>query len=124
MSALDEIRGRLEAATPGPWTRNDYVDVDQDGAFDLAHVTAPDPHEPDTAVQGVAMGILRNDAEFIAHAPADVARLLAAVEAINEAVDSAQHDEMCGAYWRSNAPCNCWKSDMEAAITAALEGKA
>lgn len=76
------IQARIEAATPGPWTRSDYVDIDQDGAFDLAHVTAPDPHDPDTAVQGIAMGILREDAEFIAHAREDVPRLLDALAAV------------------------------------------
>ena len=78
-----EIRERLEAATGGPWSREDFVDVDQDGAYDLANVTAPAPDEPDIAVQGVALGILRPDADLIAHAPADLAYLLAELESAN-----------------------------------------
>jgi len=73
---VTEIRERLEAATGGPWSREDFVDVDQDGTYDLAHVTAPDPDEPDIAVQGIALGLLRHDADLIANTPSDLAYLL------------------------------------------------
>jgi hypothetical protein len=107
------------------------VDVDHDGAFDLAHVTAADPHEPDTTVQGVALGILRNDAEFIAHAPADVARLLGALDRV-----STLHTKVCdvtGGECVQQDDCSAlacaachdpWPCPTVNALTAALDGKA
>lgn len=83
----EQIQARIEAATPGPWAQEDYVDIDADGSYDLAHVTAPDPDEPDTAVRGVALGILREDAGLIANAPADLAWLLAERVKLQAAID-------------------------------------
>lgn len=84
---LDAIQARAAAATKGPWRRENYTDIDDEGAFYLAHVLAPDPDVPDEAVLGIAMGILRPDAEFIAASREDVPRLVAALRAV-EAVAS------------------------------------
>jgi hypothetical protein len=79
---LTEIEARLDDATPGPWNVVNIIDMDADGTYELAHVTAPDPFEPDTTVQGVALGIHRPDAKFIAEAPTDIRALLNAVNAV------------------------------------------
>ncbi|WP_324644189.1 hypothetical protein [Pseudarthrobacter sp. LT1] len=68
MSALDDIRARLQAATPGPWFAvRYYVGAGWDQS---------DPHTE------VAKASFKQDAELIAHAPTDVSRLVAAVEAV------------------------------------------
>lgn len=77
MGALEEIRERWEKATPGPWeTRTDDLTHDVDVVHDQEQVSfvasCGNKHEPRTY----------SDAEFIAHAPTDVARLLNAVEAV------------------------------------------
>jgi len=73
MNSLDAIKARLEAATPGPWKiigGNEYLT-----GIDAA-VGSRD--------EG---GIRLHDAEFIANAPTDISRLLAAVEAATAALD-------------------------------------
>lgn len=59
---LQQIRDRLKAATPGPWTV----------VHELLNCWIPEVDGP--------MAIGENDAEFIAHAPEDIAALLAEVE--------------------------------------------
>jgi hypothetical protein len=85
MKILDEIRGRLAAASPGPWRWDEEFGAagDQDLAL---------TNEAGTEIVGayndhccsfrIPPSVQDNDAEFIAHAPADVARLLAAVDAV------------------------------------------
>lgn len=85
------MKGRLEAATPGPWEVDNLLDVDADGTYELAHVWAHDPDDTDNSVLGVALSIQRPDAAFIAAAPTDVSRLINAVEAVlavHEPVDA------------------------------------
>lgn len=63
----DQIRARLEAATPGPW------------AYWGQGWIAPE-HDPQCDSCGVPQNLIPRtdaDAEFIAHAPADIAHLLA-----------------------------------------------
>ena len=68
---LDGIKGRLAAATPWPWeVRTDDLTDD----VDVVHATCGQKHLPRTYA----------DAELIANAPVDVARLTRAVEAVLE----------------------------------------
>lgn len=79
-SRLDEIAGRLEAATPGPWT------VDVQGP-DWARVTTP---SGGALGCGDAVGdasFFTRDADLIAHAPADLAALLGVVRTVAELAD-------------------------------------
>ena len=70
---LDGIKGRLAAATPGPWFASRFW------------VGAGEDHsDPDTEV---AKAAFLSDASFIAAAPVDVARLTRAVEAALDACD-------------------------------------
>lgn len=78
---LDAIQGRLNAITPPPWF---HV---------LASIvgTKDDPNSPDaTCVCCTEWGYCGDDpqanAAFIAHAPTDIARLLAEVERLREEV--------------------------------------
>lgn len=105
---LDGIRGRLTAATPGPWA----VDEDEDG-FDGHSVYQNDGITWGRAYicqdmhQGEDEG--KADATFIAAAPMDVARLVAAVEGVLGLADK----------WWANFPSKA--RDIEAAIEAALK---
>ena len=93
---LNEIEARANAATEGPWTPDEYTEVDPDGFYELARVIAPDPDGDDWCAIGVVhTGILRPDAEFIAHARTDVPWLIeqvrkrdAALRAVLELIDS------------------------------------
>ena len=74
MSRLDEIRERLDAATPGPWVRNDeefYARICAKEYADIAHV-------------GRA-----NDSDFIAHAREDIPWLLGEVARLTAERDAA-----------------------------------
>lgn len=65
MSNLEDIKNRLAAATPGPWELlggNEYISP-------IGITVAPDDG-----------GVTSRDAEFIAHAPEDIAWLLGEVE--------------------------------------------
>lgn len=80
---LDEIKARLAAATAGPWT-----------------IFGSELYEDEFAVMHsegrncVADGVLRRDAEFIAHARADIEWLIGELE---QARNRAQaHCELCG----------------------------
>lgn len=69
---LAEIRARLDAATPGPWV---YPEDD------LTRIQASD---------GVSVAVITrriDDADLIAHAPADIAWLLDEVEQLRESLD-------------------------------------
>ena len=96
---LNEIEARANAATEGPWAPDEYTEVDPDGFYELARVIAPDPDGDDWCAIGVVhTGILRPDAEFIAHARTDVPALVAALRAVLELADrwatqSTDYDE-------------------------------
>ncbi len=64
---LQEIRARLDAATPGPWVRN----------YDNGEVVVMDPDDGRTMIGNVTF---TRNIDLIAHAPADIAWLLAALE--------------------------------------------
>ena len=99
---LNEIEARANAATEGPWAPDEYTEVDPDGFYELARVIAPDPDGDDWCAIGVVhTGILRPDAEFIAHARADVPALVAALRAVldlhraHECTSSFADDDPC-----------------------------
>ena len=90
---LNEIEARANAATVGPWTPDEYTEVDPDGFYELARVIAPDPDGDDWCAIGVVhTGILRPDAELIAHARTDVPALVAALRAVLEEIAKVQRD--------------------------------
>jgi len=81
---LAEIRARLAAATPGPWTRSyEIVLLDDLGLRDwYAKLVGPSLHRHNHMMKTV-------DVDFIAHAPTDMAALLAEVERLQEALSHA-----------------------------------
>ena len=82
---LDQIEARANAATEGPWTPDEYTEVDPDGFHELSRVIAPDPDGDDWCAIGVVhTGILRPDADFIAAARTDVPALVAALRAVHQ----------------------------------------
>lgn len=71
---LDPIRARLAAATPGPWDHNTAAELIQTEKGDAIVVPA-----------WFGEDLPRwDDAELIAHAPADIAALVAEVERLRE----------------------------------------
>lgn len=75
---LDAIEARLKAATPGPWQRGSHYDVvtsSRSEGWLVADCGTAD--SPDEASANVA---------FIAHAAADIARLLAEVRRLHQLV--------------------------------------
>ncbi len=75
---LAEVRARLEAATPGPW---DYAHgyVEAENCADYI-VEGPDAINDD------------DNGDFIAHAPADIAKLLAMLEVAREALEKISQE--------------------------------
>jgi hypothetical protein len=82
---LEPIKARLSAATPGPWKRY-YAGIDLDGE-EMWYVG----HNGGTVtIDGVAGDIpYTPDAEFIAHAPSDIAALVAEVERLRKVAEAA-----------------------------------
>lgn len=82
---LTEIRARLDAATPAPWTRfaRNAAAPDEDDWY-LGH----DVHGPPRAQRGQIERVA--DAELIAHAPDDLAHLLALVDQLQGQLDEAR----------------------------------
>ena len=82
---LTEIRARLDAATPAPWTRfaRNASAPDEDDWY-LGH----DVHGPPRAQRGQIERVA--DAELIAHAPDDLAHLLSLAEQLQGQLDEAR----------------------------------
>lgn len=78
---LQEIRARLDAATPGrgPW-RADADFQSENPTLRVITGTYPD------TVRMVAATLDAAETKFIAHAPADIAWLLAEIDALRERV--------------------------------------
>jgi hypothetical protein len=79
MLDLDPIRKRLEAATPGEWSAYTPKGC-PDGWLSINAMWAAGPIDP--------AGLCPEDAQFIAHAPADIAALLGEVERLRIKLDA------------------------------------
>ena len=89
---LAEIRVRLEAATPGPWFATSCPDKHSDDGPDFWLIDAvPSPNQ-ETEVAEICHkpgGKSGHNADFIAHAPEDIAWLLEEVKRLQEELDLA-----------------------------------
>ena len=74
----DAIRARLQAATPGPWKV--CPDEATEGDLELVCQGTVDQHAGPICMHPLTSA----DAEFIAHAPTDVAALLDEVERLGQ----------------------------------------
>ena len=80
---LDPIRARLAAATPGPWHAYGNTLAAEVGRCTCSpHYGA---HERSCGLEDIGQ-VVESDAELIAHAPADLAALVAEVERLRETV--------------------------------------
>lgn len=97
---LDEIKKRLEAATPGPWeSKWDTQRFQRDGypwstfAIGPMHGIPEDPSQGADKVRYLEVASRRNaDADLIAHAPTDIAALLAEVARLREDAKKIQDE--------------------------------
>ena len=126
---LQAIEARLAAATPGPWKAQDFVAAPTEdagsavvkqgngGLVAYALRSGAVEHEWYDKPQCDA------DAEFIAHAPADMRALLDEVKAVRDAV--ARHPDVmeCSEY-SDDEPVSCgWKHAYEDVVWALNGGK-
>ena len=126
---LQAIEARLAAATPGPWKAQDFVAAPTEdagsavvkqgngGLVAYALRSGAVEHEWYDKPQCDA------DAEFIAHAPADMRALLDEVKAVRDAV--ARHPDVleCSEY-SDYEPVSCgWKHAYEDVVWALNGGK-
>ena len=110
MTRIDEIKERLESATPGPWRpgsltnqsyhgdtgqpfTNIYTDDDRGGKHPTFGTPLPlvvaEAHG-----EGLPFEEEKANAELIAHAPADIAYLLGIVERLQDELDEWQQAAM------------------------------
>jgi hypothetical protein len=83
MSRIDEIRKRVEAATPGPWRFDlNRRFIESLETFEKLAEGAYDRLEEDSYID-----IADKNADLIANAPSDLAFLLAEVERLRKALD-------------------------------------
>lgn len=92
----NEIRARLEAATPGPWNYDPRVGCVAVYSGEKRNCLATDEpfiyYKPGVRVRDgwETDPQHRSDAALIAHAPTDLADLLAEVERLREVLDAAR----------------------------------
>lgn len=86
MSALEAIKARLAAAFPAPWfAHQDYIDMGVPDASKTITTNASNAYAPEfIASVGLHYGVKDGNADLIAHAPADLAATVAALEAVEE----------------------------------------
>ena len=106
---VGEIEARLVAATPGPWKTVRY---------DLSLYVEAESGELNPINLGYVGNRPENDAAFIAHAPADVAYLLAELRKAHEALERV---ETLAERWESLPALRKGKAaaELRAAIAAA-----
>lgn len=103
---LKELEAREAAATPGPWVQ---IPVMEDT---WAVAGYPNGNAPETYA----------DADFIAHARADLPRLRRALLAALAGLEAAQdfHSDVCARALSVHNDCDCHKVDVRKALAEAL----
>ena len=76
MTRIDEIRERLDQITPGPWEVETMPETGESRVY-RSHETTGENLE-----QVAPGGVMRADAEFIAHAPTDLAWCIDYIEVL------------------------------------------
>ena len=104
MIDLDAIKARLAAATPGPWRHGPETDAKVGNVVDFG----PPPTAPFAVLYCADTRDARaqrlHDADLIAHAPTDIAALIAEVEALrSESLTMRQWAEEAAAAENANA---------------------
>ena len=112
---LEPIKARLAAATEGPW----FVEGMPETAECRVLAIDGEP-EPDNNYWGcipvTSGGSVPADADLIAHAPTDLARLVAEVERLRAVIKAVREALKFGSY--GLVPAGDVLSDLEAALEA------
>lgn len=124
---LAEIRARVKAASDEPWFAEER---DLDGPYNLTTVYNVF-HNGDTPDRGLVAEAAYDNADFIAHARADVPVMAAALTAALDALDDLDskhqihgHECLCGfTSARSRSRTEHLTAEVRTAITTALEGE-
>jgi hypothetical protein len=107
---LDAIKARLAAATPGPWRVSRQNIDERPGTSEVCDLV----NDCWVIVEHNDLGRYEDDADLIAHAPADIAALLAEVERLRG------HRESCTDNLRKGYETG--KAEERAAVVAWLNG--
>lgn len=81
---LAEIKARCDAATPGTWDYEAFTDSDYGEGYEVA---SPEDHH------WIAQCLVERNADFIAHARADIPALLSEVERLRTALLEIVEDD-------------------------------
>lgn len=101
---LEEIAGRLAAATPGPWEHNGGT-IDEEGGGRVARIYG---------WSGCHADWTEGNGEFIAHAPADIAWLLRVAMAARDL--DCDHRGDCPRQFGEHKACDCGLDALRAAL--------
>lgn len=114
---IEEIRGRAEAATPGPWLACETVKPVKGYGTELVGYEILGLH--DAVVHSETTGFFElADAEFAAHARTDIPALLSALQ---EAREEIQRLDKAWAWWRSAADTERDRAEAALARVGVLE---
>ena len=114
---LAEIEGRAGGATAGPWG----IDTPMSGRpFEMVVIAIDRDGRKRSGIADAWSS--PDNAAFIAHARTDVPRMAEALRAVLAvAADRWTCDTTCASEATApDAPCDCWRAEIPAAITAAL----
>jgi hypothetical protein len=114
MTKIDEIRGRVEKATLGPWEA-DYIDTNHFEIFSRNK----DAERYFIVSQGNENG---DDLDFIAHAREDIPYLLGVIDELVEGIAQRTyigHNDTCG--WvvsdEGKYPCTCGHNKIKSLLS-------
>ena len=91
MAGMDDVQGRCDAATGGPWFATPEFEPDPNPDW-AAWTVGPDEHEGNWGTDGgySGYGMLWSDADFSAHARTDLPAALAVIRAQQAAMTQMQ----------------------------------
>ena len=101
MTRLDEISARLEAASPRPWSYSTVDSIGGGALYDATRTIASLHHErPEDHNGRIVRHLLEHEADangdLMAHAPTDLAALVAVVRAVQATNDRYMKGEVPG----------------------------
>lgn len=121
----ESVRGRLDAATPGPWIAAGAATW-RSARLDWRGRIYDNRNALVARQSGVANPDPRPDSYLIAHAPTDLAAALDVIEAAGEVYEFLEHATGCPMHpdssWKDQGkPCDCGLGAAQAKYDAAVD---